>query len=120
MTDKSFEQISFEDDNDSFADVAYNFDQSEVYTLLPINKEDEHNDVAQETKDIAHAFIISSCIGYISDIMIMISYIIFAISLNNTSEILSIMVFLQSFGQIIGILLITYFSNKFGYDNLLI
>eukprot|EP01084_Bolivina_argentea_P210677 358498_1 len=94
-------------------------DINEQDLFLPTtNKEEEHNNVLQETKKVANAFLISSFIGCISETMMLTTYILFAETMNNTSSVISLMVFLQSIGQIIGILITSYFSDKFGFDTL--
>ena len=93
-------------------------ESTETHSLLPVDKQkEEHNNVLKEVKNVSNAFIVSSCIGAISDSMIFILSVAFAYTLpGSSSNMITLMVFLQSLAQIIGISLSAYLSDIIGFD----
>eukprot|EP01084_Bolivina_argentea_P306020 528728_1 len=79
--------------------------------------EDDHRKVLEETISVSNAFLISSSIGFFSESMMLTTWILFAKTLNDCSdESITVLVFLQSILQVVGILVTSSLSDVYGFD----
>eukprot|EP01084_Bolivina_argentea_P101167 181430_1 len=110
---------SKEHENDTGTDDEHNELLDDNNNVDPRSK--EHENVLQETKKVSNYFVISSSIGFFSESMMLVTWILFAKSMHDsTDNIITLLVFLQSILQIVGILFTSYLSDKYGFDKITI